>query len=465
MTSFESLSPQRKALKVNKDDHFYGTFAEIGAGQEVARYFFQAGLASKTIAKTMSAYDKTFSDAIYGKGSRFVSEARLEKMLDHEMSLLQERLTECAEDKAFFAFASTVATSSHSHKSTSHCWMGVRFQSRPGGPINEIKLHVQMLDRMRLQQQEAVGILGVNLIHAAFFKRDNINEFVPHLKDIIGSDRIEINFLHVSGDDLIYIDNRLLSLELVKENLASAVMFNPKGQPVAPDEVLYKTPVLAVRGTFRPVTNTNVQILEQGLEQMKRLEHGCEKKPLPLFEITMSQLQSETGHINQKDFLDRVDTLCCLGHHVLISNYPLFSQLKNYLRNASDAPLAMVIGASLLSKLVSREFYEDMGGIMTAFGQLFDDHTKMYVFPYKTQKSCMTAATFKPEKELKHLYKYLCESNYIVDLGGCDDILSSVHSEDVRVMLENNDPEWEKLVPKPVCKLIKDKNLFGFKGE
>ena len=468
----ESRSEQttrNKALAINKSANFYGTFAEIGAGQEVARHFFQAGLASQTIAKSMSAYDKSFSDSIYGKGSRFVSEERLLKMLSHEYELLEERLPERCDNTCFFVFANTVATSSHEEQPKCHGWMGIRFQERPGGPTNDIVLHVHMRDRLRLQQQEALGILGVNLIYAVrHFIATAGTELVSSLLDNLSTDRIEINFIRFSGPDVEHIDNRLMCLELVRQDLTRMTLFSPKGDVLAMEDALYKRPVLIQRGTFRPVTLTNEKILKNGLTQVERDFQVNRRDLVVMMELTMSQLQrgdANANAVDKKDFLDRVDTLCALGHHVLISNFPLFAQLHREMRRLTDNIIGLVIGAITLDGLFDEHYYANYsGGILAAFGDLFDDKTRMFIYPYKTDDTCLTAATFVPKPHLVHLYKHLVENHLIADMHNCDEVDTSLQSEVVRKLLSAGNPKWEELVPSEVRDLIKKRKLFGYTG-
>lgn len=454
-------APTKKALTINLDDSRYGTFAEIGAGQEVARHFFQAGRASHTIAKTISAYDMTFSDSIYGKCGRYVSLERLEKMLEHEYHLLEERLgPPRGKQTAFFAFADTVATASESNRC--HGWIGVRYQSQPLGPINEIVLHVRLLDRLRLQQQEALGILGVNLIHGAFYQIDDGAKFIASLQDNLGGKRIEIDMIRFSGQELNHIDNRLMSLELVKQGLAEAILFGPKAEMLQPSDALYQKPVLVQRGAFRPVTNVNVEILNKGLGQIKK--DLDKKEPALMFEVTMQDWN--TKEVDSNDFLDRVDTLCTLGHYVLVSNFFLFYQLKSFLRLHTNEMIGLVIGASHLERIFEPKYYKALpGGILEGFSRLFDEKTKVYVYPFKSELLCSTAQTFHPAQGLDPLYKYFLNNKMIVDIAGCDEIDTSVHSKDVRDMLANGDSKWETLVPPPVRDRIKSLFLFGYKNK
>ncbi len=456
------LSPLKKARHVNMDPDFYGTFAEIGAGQEVARYFFLAGRASQTIAKTMSAYDMTFSDAIYGRTSRYVSEERLLKMLDHEFKLVVERLDQQRGDKTrFFAFADTVATSSHvEHTARCHGWIGIRYQANARGPTNDIIVHVRMKDRTRLLQQEALGILGVNLIHLAHTPTGSLMHIVAHLVQTLTSERIEVNLVRFNGPDVAHIDNRLLNLEMVRQGVTEAILFEPDGSISNPSDSLFKKPVMVQRGTFRPVTKTNVTLLERGLDQFKA---SLPKDPAAevLFELTMDNLSGDGG-VRPEDFLDRVDTLGVLGHKVLVSQFKLFYQVKHFLRQFTDQPLALIIGAAHLEKLFDAKYYETLsGGILEGFSRLFDDQTRIMVFPFKSERTCKTTKTFNPPGSLAHLYAYLTTNKSIIDILNCDDIDTSIHSKDVREMLSCGNAAWKDLVPPKVRDLIVARKMFG----
>lgn len=464
MNKQESLSPKLKALELNLDDGIYGTFAEIGAGQEVVRHFFQAGKASQTVAKTMSAYDMTFSDAIYGKSGRYVSEARLDKMLGHEFDLLVERLGPTrGHSTRFFAFADTVTTrSNEDHDSKSHGWLGVRFQTKPGGPTNDIVLHVKMWDRLRLQQQEALGTLGVNLIHLAFFTPKSTADVVTRLMDHLSSLSIEINMLRFEGPQLAHLDNRLVALELVRQGITEAVLFDSEGDVCHIKDSLFNTPVLVHRGTFRPITIANQEIIERSLQHFQSLPENKDLPPKVLLEITMSELRKE-GNLNTSDFLARVDTLSVLKYHVLISNHDYFYQLKAYLRRNTDKMIGMVIGGALLERIFEEEPYQNLsGGILEGFSRLFDKNSRIFVYPYKSDELCINSQSFFPPAPLHLLFEYLKSKRFVVDLLNCDDVDTSVHSQDVRELLKKKDPSWEQYVPQEVQDVIKSKRFFGY---
>ncbi|MCB0366648.1 MAG: hypothetical protein H6624_00390 [Bdellovibrionaceae bacterium] len=458
----DELTTTRKALTINLNDSIYGAFAEIGAGQEVARHFFKAGRASHTIAKTMSAYDMTISDEIYGKAGRYVCEERLLKMLEHEFDLLEGRLREQrGHETCFFAFADTVATSSQQDGPRCHGWMGVRFQIRPGGPTNDVVLHVNMLDQMRLDQQTALGILGVNLIYAAFNQLDGPSRFVGELADNLGSHRMEIDLLKFSGPDLEHVDNRLVGIELVEQGLSKAVLFGPQGEVLQAADSLYQKPLVVQRGTFRPVTKINVEILNRGVSQVHLLGDLQGQEPMPIMEISLKSLLSKGGEVDRQDFLNRIETLTLLGYPVLISRYPMFYELKRFLRSCTQNVIGFVIGASHVEKIFHPEFYSSLsGGLMEGMGRLFDEKTGFLVYPFKSDTLCLTAGAFHPSPQYFHLFCHLTDNGRIIDMAGCDDIDTSIHSEQVRQSMEDGDPSWKNLVPNQVAQLIETKKMF-----
>lgn len=461
--------PEAKALKINIDNSRYGAFAEIGAGQEVARHFFQAGKASQTIAKTISAYDMIVSDDIYGReeNGRYVCEARLEKMLGHEYDLLVDRLASArGAQTRFFSFANTVATASSGGNKQSHGWMGVRFQNVPGGPVNEIILHVRMLDRYRLQQQESLGILGVNLIHAAFYHLQEPENFIPRLVDSLKEGQVVIDVVKFRGPDLQDFDDRLMNLELVRRGLAEAVLFSPQNEILNVSDAVYGKSLLIQRGHFRPITTTHLDVMQKGLVQMKgdiQAVEGKNIEVLPVLEMTMQSFFMD-GHVNEKDFLARVETLTSLGFHVLISNFLLFYKLKRFIRRYNPHFMALIVSANYLEKLFTEEHYKDLeGGLLEGLGKLLEQKTKLYVYPHKTPQLCMTSRSFFPRPHLRHVYSYFIENNQIADVAGCDETQEYMHSRDVEALLAQGHPKWEACVPEKVRALIKSKKLFGYK--
>lgn len=359
-----------KALSVNIDPMIYGTFAEIGAGQEVARCFFLAGKASQTIAKTMSAYDMIFSDEIYGKekSGRYVCESRLDKMLDKEFQLLHRRLDSVrGASTKFFAFADTVATGDQKKK-YSHGWLGIRFQAHPQGEANDIVMHVRILDKYRLQQQEVLGVLGTNLVYAAFNDTQDHKKLIGSLMENLKAGQVAIDFVRIAGPDLAHLHNSLIGLELVRRGLTESILFSPDEKIVDISDTLFNKPLLVQRGLFRPVTKTHIEVLGYGEKHFKKT---FQIEPMTLFELSMYQAEA-SDKIDEKEFLGRVNSLCMLGHYVLVSKFFLYYKLKRFLRSYTSAPIALIVGAYHLGGLFDEQHYADLdGGLLEGLGKLF----------------------------------------------------------------------------------------------
>jgi hypothetical protein len=319
MEENKKLTTQEKALQINLSKSIYGSFAEIGAGQEVAANFFKVGGASGTIAKTISAYDMKFSDAIYGQGDRYVSEDRLVKMLLKEYDLLFERLPHRAAEVRFFAFADTIEVLNYERTNQGQGWVGLRFQTHPQGDYNECVVHVKMHDNDPLQQQFAIGILGVNLLYGCMFYADP-EHVMMSLLDGLTTRRLEVDMFRLSGPDFKHVDNRLMALKLVKNGLTKAAMFGPDGTVMQPSEALYKKNVLVLRGRFRPVTHVNVDMLLTSRRHFRREADVDRSKIVMLTELTLNDLGAD-GKIDEKDFLYRADIICSLGQTVLVEDH------------------------------------------------------------------------------------------------------------------------------------------------
>ena len=422
-----------KAHYINQDPAPYGTFAEIGAGQEVARYFFQAGRASQSIAKTISAYDMTFSDEIYGRESngRYVCESRLDKMLQKEFDLLPERLDKIRGAQThFFAFASTVATHSGTHRAC-HGWMGLRFQTQPQGPTNDVVLHVRMLDRHRLQQQEVLGVLGVNLIFASLYYRQTPDDFLNILIEDIKEGRLSIDLIRFSGPAFNQFDDLAFNLELVKRKLCDATLFSPKHELLYCGDHLYQKSLLVERATFSPPTNTHLEIIQKADQQI-RLEQ--KNHPLVICEICLPESESSTSHLSlTEDLRHRIRMINALGHYALISRFPLFFELKTFLRNITTEPLNFVVSASILEKLFDSSFYQSLeGGLLEGLGRLLDNNTKLLVYPHKTNEICITLNSFHLTDLEQNILEYFKKRNWIKELGNCDLAQLTIHSAEVR---------------------------------
>jgi hypothetical protein len=457
----ETLDTNQKALRINLDARRYGTFAEIGAGQEVARRFFRVGGAAGTVAKTMSAYDMAVSDAIYGPTEQYVSRMRLAAMLDHEYGLLRERLEKTRGGKtAFFAFADTVAT----RREAGNGWLGIRFQTEPRGETSEIFIHVRMLDKENVRQQEALGIMGVNLVYGAFYWHQEPETLIRSLLDDLTWERVEVDLIRLAGPAFAQVDNRLMALQLVQQGLTEAAMFTAQGDAVQWAEVLYKKPVLVQRGSFRPVTTATLDVLERALGQFSREPALEGQAPVVLMEMTLRHLT--TGDmIDAADFLQRADTLGALGKTVLISNFRRLHRLAAYLSRYTQRPLGIALGASKLKEVFDESFYNDSeGGMLGGLGQLFKNPARLYVYPSIDRQSgrTLTAEDFPVAPELRHLYRHLLENGFIRGIPDFNPKLLPVRHGDVLSKIQSGDPSWEPLVPPPIVELIKRAQLFGY---
>jgi hypothetical protein len=466
----ERIGTSQKALSVNLTKSKYGTFAEIGAGQEVVRWFFQAGGASGTIAKSMSAYDMTVSDAIYGSCARYVSRQRLETMLNYEYDLMLERLdAKRGAETEFFVFADTVAARSFRGNNECHGWMGVKFQSAPRAEPNEILIHVRMLDKEHVAQQHALGILGVNLIHGAFFLHETPDVFLQSLLDSLSPERIEVDMVKFIGP-AFNVDDRLMSLKLVQLGLSDAAMFAPDGSILQPSEVLYKKPVLVERGSFRPVTYVNLDMLDTAREQfMNSAALQGESEVVVLAEITMKNLMStgDEGEVDYADFLARAELLAATGHTVLISDYFEYYRLAAYLARFSKKPIGITMGIPSVRELFDEKYYEHLeGGILESFGRLFKNDLKLFVYPLKDPDTgqLINVQKLKVAPHLQRLYGHLVENDFVESLDFFNREYLPIYSRDVLAKIRDGDESWERMVPPEVATLIKERGYFGYQA-
>lgn len=464
------LSSKQKALRINLDKKIYGTFAEIGAGQECVRHFFRVGGASGTIAKAMSAYDKEFSDAIYGpeKYNRYVCRSRVHGMLDHEYQLILDRINSERQDSTkFFSFANTVATIDFKKRFKGHGWVGINFQTDPRKAPNRVILHIKPHEPEAQLQQETIGVLGVNLIYASFFHADNVDEFMTSLMDNLHPDKLEIDTIEMSGPDFEDVDNRLLSLKLVKNGFTSAVIFSPDGVNVHPSDLLYKKNILALRGSFRPVTKVNLDMIVNGYNEFIKDSKVDKDNMQVLFEITLNNLLME-GDIDEQDFLDRAEILCSLGQTVMISNYKKYYKLTEYLSSFTDKRIGFIMGVDHLMEVFNEKYYRNLnGGMLEAFGILFTRDIKIYLYPFKHPKTGEMADSSNIEihPRVKPLYDYLIFNKRVQDLKEYDESVLGIFSKDVLKKIKRQEEGWEEMVPTYVDIIIKKNKLFGYKGE
>jgi len=458
------LKPEQKALNINLNKKIYGTFAEIGAGQEVARNFFQAGAAVGTIAKTMSAYDKTYSDSIYGveESGRYVCESRLYRMLDHEYSLMEERLTTVRPDSSFFVFADTVAAINYKRTIKGGGWLGVRFQLTANGPPNDLIVHVNLRDQSNHLQQEAIGFLGVNMIYACYNFTGDMDEFVASLADGIWS-RVQIDMLRLEGPDFEQFDNRLLAYRLVKHGLTDVTMFDKEKRSVHASEFLWKKDLMVVRGHFRPPTKVTLDVFESGFKQFKAEADVSNERATIMAEITMNNLKVK-GNIDEKDFLERADALCALGYNVIISDCDNHQNLVNYLYDLNIGKLGLVIGVKELYLIIDDKYNNNQDGrLLVAFGELFNKNITVYVYPayLRKGKELVTAKTLIVPEGIHFLYKHLIDARQIIEIEGYNRDQLDIMPWNILDSIERG-TEWEHCVPAVVAEEIKKKGLFNF---
>jgi hypothetical protein len=479
----DKFSTGQKALQINQDAKKYGTFAEIGAGQETARWFFHVGKASGTVAKTISAYDMAVSDAIYGTADRYVSRQRLQSMLNYEFDLLLKRLDKTRGDKCtFFVFANTVTT----RRDGGHGWLGVKFQTEPHAEPSEIIIHARMLENHSLHQSEALGIVGVNLLHAAFYQYKEPEKVIIALLDDLSRERIEVDMIKFSGNSFSHIDNRLMALQLVQHQISEAAMFTADGEVVIPGEVLYQKPVLVERGSYRPITKTTLDILERAREHFLREPEVQGQEPVILMEMTLHSVLDDTT-MAHKDFLDRVDLLSTLGKPVLISNFGRYYRLVEYLSRYTQKMQGIALGIPSLRGIFDEKFYADLpGGLLESLGRLFKGTTKLYVYPFRdpakknfsevtapqgesgiwikeaTEGQIVTADNLRVADHLHHLYAHLLENGYIISMLDYNPEYLSLFPPFVLSKMQSGDASWENDVPPEIVELIKRGKMFGW---
>jgi hypothetical protein len=458
-------STRQKALALNLDATTYGTLAEIGGGQEVARWFFSVGGAAGTVAKTISAYDMAVSDALYGSTQRYVSRQRLEAMLEQEFVQLLDRLGSGRGDtKSFFAFADTMATRGYRNPGNGRGWVGVRFQTRPHEEPSEVIVHAHLFDSTAARQQEALGVVGVNLIYGAFFRRKDPADLIASLMDELSRERVELDMIKLSGLAFPGVDNRLMSLQLVERGLTDAAMFTASGEVVQPSEVLYKKPILVERGSFRPATKLTLDLLHRALEQFLQEPSVRGQQPVVLAEMTLRSLVPEPD-VGHTDFLARADILRALGFDVLVSRFEPYYQLAEYLAGYTDGLIGIAVGLPTVRQVADEKYYVGLpGGVLESAGRLFKRSVKMYVYPTRDpvsgQIQSVEQAPVPPPWH--HLHDLLLEIGRIVPIRGYDESYLSIRTPDVLARLQRGDPSWEQMVPAAVAEIIKAENLFGW---
>ncbi|MFA9289741.1 MAG: TonB-dependent receptor [Solirubrobacteraceae bacterium] len=461
------LTPKQKALEINLNKEIYGSFAEIGAGQETVRFFYQAGAASGTLAKAMSAYDKNFSDIIYGKeeDGRYVTLGRLRKMLQKEIDLIEARLVQnITKKKLYFSYANTVSTIDFAKTFKGHGWVGIVFKNKHNKPYSEIIIHVRFKQTDARLQQESLGKMGVNLIYGAYYYNKDVKKLLDSLYDDLNKDEIEIDVINFSGPAFKKVDNRIMSLELVKRGMTEAVGFSPSGEAVLLENLLYKKNIFTIRGSFSPVNHLHINMLNAGLDLFEK-EDGVDKNNTQiLFEITLNNLL-DGGVIDEQDFLNRADIICAMGYHVIISNYSEFYLLADYYSRFSTNKSALVMGVNNLIHIFEEQYYRGLsGGILEAFGKLFANNLKIFLYPYIEKESgeILNSHNLKVENNLKDLYKYFKKNKQIIDITDYKMETLTIKGKTILKQIVNNEDDWKKCVPAIVSTLVIEKEMFGF---
>lgn len=462
-------STSNKALRINLDEKKYGTIAEIGAGQEVARHFFLAGAAAGTVAKTISAYDMQFSDAIYGvqDGGRYVSKKRVMAMLEKEFQLVIDRVGDSrSKASRFFAYAATVSAKSYNKNNECHAWCGVRTQTYPGAEPTDIIVHVRMHDDTAEEQQHTLGILGVNLIYASYYYFEDAKKIIDSLTDNMVADKIEIDSITFNGPYFEEVDNRAINLHLIRSWKTRAIMFKPDGSVAVPANMLYKKNVLTIRGSFKPVTKLNVDMIEQGFTAFKETHGVSEDNTIVLAEISLNDPKGKDLMVPESDLIERVRLLNTLGYSVMISDYTRYFSLRAYFRQYTSLQIGIVVGMINVRQIFDEDTYIGVeGGILEGFGKLFPDNTRLFVYPELDENGELSEFTnLKVPNHLRFLYRHLLERQFIFGINCSDPSLFTIYSREILAQLPSGPGEWENSLPEGVATQIKEKALFGYRG-
>lgn len=440
MPSDEKIDTHHKAVTLNLDPSTFGSFAEIGAGQEVARWFLIVGGASGTVAKTISAYDKGVSDDLYGCGSRYVSRQRLEAMLEKEWAQLLAQLEGTRGSRTrFFSLVDTVSARNYAGTNDPHGWIGLRFQLRPGGPPNDIMLHVNMRDPSIVLQQEAIGILGVNLIYAVFYQLAAKESFFAGLVENVVRERIEIDFVDVRGPAFTKWDRPTLLAYLVHRGFAEAVFFSSKGTSVPPNEVLYKKSVVLAPGNFGHTDPVHwqiyIQMLAAGVQELRQELGESNPAPIGIFSLSTAPLRPEGPAPEISDLLGRIDAFVAKGGDVLLFRQRELYTMTMLMSRYTKAPVRFVAGLSLLIRAFNDPYFHLEGRRLEGLSRLFAQNVRIYAYPmtgmdlqeairefsppgleWSETNGWVSAKDLRIAPPLGHLYAYLLASNFLISL-------------------------------------------------
>lgn len=448
---------QEKAFRINMDKMFYGSFAEIGAGQETANWFFRSSGAAGTVAKTISAYDMTVSDSLYGPVRRYVSEERLKQMMDYEYKQLIHRLGEKrGKETCFFSFCNTVKCKGYRDNGPWSAWIGVRFQLRPEAEPSDLVMHVRLLVPDHDLQMRVLGILGVNLLHALFYKRERMEEFVQCVGDNLDRSLYEVDLMRFSGNGFSMFDNRILALQLVRGGLSEATLFCPDGSVAQPADLLYKRPIVLMRGSFLPLCKIHLEMMDSVRSKFyEALPEEQRSREIDICEISLTNLLRGSD-VDLLDFLDRADALAALGKTVMVTNITHFHRISTLLNQFTREPIAIALSIGLLNELFKDKWADTPGGILASMGHIFVNNTKFYVTPWINRKTgeFVTASTYRAPEKYRYLYRHLREDGDIVDVPYFNQKLLFQTPRDIIRMIDAGNEEWKEYVPEEAFRMV-----------
>jgi hypothetical protein len=423
-----------KALAINLESSIYGTFAEIGAGQEVARWFLSVGAASGTVAEATSAYDKTISDDIYGAGTRYVSKERLVAMLNCEYKVLVDRLDkERGASTRFFVFADTVATRNYQGTNEQHGWLGLRFQAEPKSEPNQILLHIHLKDSTAVLQQGAIGILGVNLIYAAYHQRSSAEEFLGSVLEELSLERLEIDAIELSGPVFAGVDARLWCLYLLRNGLSHGFVFDTAAQVVEPATPLHKRPVLVHSTLHGDAAVSEAIPFQEARQQFLAEGKACEHEPVNI--LALSKRNFEDPGVDNAALLAQIERLAAQGT-VVVSNYTEGYEAMDYFRRYTAEPIRVIFWMSdLLHIMRDRVYQAQPGAMLEGLGRMLFTDVTIYVAPMSTKafaaalgglpesivrqtagRDFIGIDDFLPPPPTEHLFRYLRAAGRILPL-------------------------------------------------
>lgn len=461
----KTLSTKEKAVQINIDSNYHGTIAEIGGGQETARHLFQAGGASNTVAKSISAYDKLFSDHFYNEDqpSRYVTEDRLKKMVKYEYEELISILDNKT-DQQLFVFANTVETINFNKTNQGNGWLGIAVEGSNRYRPNQLFIHVKLLEKDTLLQQYTLGTLGINLIHGGLFHWKEPKKILLSLLDNLDADRAEVDYIYAEGPDMEKVDNRLLNLMLVSNNMTPAIMFDKSGRVQHPGEMLHRKNVLLSRGYYRPINKLGMKLIEDSLGIFRRDEDYTPENTIAFCEISLNYLMHEE-QLDEQDFLHRVDLLNLMGQNVMISRFRRFFELVNYFGQFKLIKLRIVVGLPTFLKILDPSNYTDLrGGLLEAIGALFQKNIKVYLYPAINPE---TSEIVYPDEHLFSsdillLWKYLNNTGSILIIKSLSTNETGISSEFISRLIASGDEKLSQYLPEPVYQHIRTNRLFGY---